>query len=97
MRRGDKEGSSGSNYRFDKMSKEILVIFWIGLMAFWGTQNSVKRIEYEGNREVVRYLPWFSILVLLPLIIWAGFRTGQGYADTNAYIFMYNNLPDNIP
>ena len=79
------------------MSKEILVIFWIGLMAFWGTQNSVKRIEYEGNREVVRYLPWFSILVLLPLIIWAGFRTGQGYADTNAYIFMYNNLPDNIP
>lgn len=32
----------------------------------------------------------------MPIIIWAGFRDGTGYADTNAYIALYKSLPENM-
>lgn len=78
------------------MSKEILIIIWMGIMGVLSTQNQFKRIEFEEDKKVIRYSMGFALVVMLPLILWAGFREGAGYADTNAYIASYKMLPNNM-
>ena len=78
------------------MSKEILIIIWMGVMGVLSTQIQFKKIEFVEDKKVVRYSMGFALFVFLPIIIWAGFRDGTGYADTNAYIALYKSLPGNM-
>ena len=78
------------------MSKEILIIIWMGVMGVLSTQIQFKKIEFVEDKKVVRYSMGFALFVFLPIIIWAGFRDGTGYADTNAYIALYKSLPENM-
>lgn len=60
--------------------------WWLLIWLFLGGAifgNMPKRREKLGNRTVERWDIWPAILMVLPYIIWAGFRPGVG--DTNVY------------
>ena len=71
-------------------------LLWFALMAIISTMESVIRKEIVLGKEETRFHPWFALLVIAPVIIWAGFRSGAGYVDTNAYIRMYEKIPTGI-
>ena len=71
-------------------------LLWFALMAIISTKESVIRKEIVLGKEETRFHPWFALLVIAPVIIWAGFRSGAGYVDTNAYIRMYEKIPTGI-
>ena len=71
-------------------------LLWFALMAIISTKESVIRKEIVLGKEETRFHPWFALLVIAPVIIWAGFRSGAGYVDTNAYIRMYAKIPTGI-
>lgn len=71
-------------------------LLWFALMAIISTKESVIRKEIVLGKEETRFVPWFAVLVIAPVIIWAGFRSGAGYVDTNAYIRMYAKIPTGI-
>ena len=68
-------------------------LLWFALMAIISTKESVIRKEIVLGKEETRFHPWFALLVIAPVIIWAGFRSGAGYVDTNAYIYTYSKIP----
>lgn len=78
------------------MSGEILIVVWIVFVALVLPQRRYHRRERIDGAVESRYFPLLAIICFLPLIIWAGFRTGAGYADTNAYIKMYQGLPGTL-
>lgn len=69
------------------------ILVWVAFMAIlsWDTRLLKREIVYGKIEE--RYNHFFSIFVFLPIILWAGFRTGAGYVDTNAYIKFYEMAP----
>lgn len=80
------------------MSNYYLILVWVAVAGVLGMMLQVKRIETVNGKKVCRYQPWWALVVILPLIIWTGFR---GYvADTGSYIQMYAEIPGgfgNIP
>lgn len=78
------------------MSGYVLVIIWIALCAIFGFSYKAKRYEWINGEQVYRTNMFFAILAFVPVIIWAGFRDGAGYADTNAYISMYSTYPESF-
>ena len=74
---------------------------WIKGIVIWGVALVIltKRnddCELIGGKYVINkeeYSTLFVLISILPLLIWAGFREGYGYVDTNAYITMYNSIP----
>lgn len=79
------------------MSVEILVVVWLLLCGLFFANGSYSQFEIVGNREEVRYRQFAATIIILPLILMAGLRSGAGYADTNAYISVYNSMPVNLP
>lgn len=77
------------------MSKEILIIIWMGVMGVLSTQIQFKKLNLQKIKGS-QIFNGFCIVCFLPIIIWAGFRDGTGYADTNAYIALYKSLPGNM-
>lgn len=77
------------------MKGEVLILFWCGIIAIIQKKNgSVYQIELDDcGKQVWRSTMRFATVAFLPVILWAGFRPGKGYADTNAYIALYQNLP----
>lgn len=76
----------------------ILILVWIGLMAL--IQKFFYRKEYNELTEEYdwKVSAFFSLIVILPLIIMAGLRGNFG--DTYAYRDMYRKMPgtfSNIP
>ncbi|MCI6995617.1 MAG: EpsG family protein [Eubacterium sp.] len=69
------------------------IVFWMGLMGIAGTDYRLFHSEFICDREEYRYNRLFAFFVFLPVIIWAGFRSGVGYVDTNAYIALYSYIP----
>lgn len=78
------------------MSNEILIVIWIAAIALVASQSRCYRREIVDGNVEYRFAPWFAIICFLPIILWAGFRSGTGYADTNAYIRIYKTLPQTL-
>lgn len=78
------------------MSGYIFVLIWMAIMAFGANLRNTKKYELVNGIKEQRTQMQFAILTFLPVILWAGFRSGAGYADTNAYIFKYKLIPRNI-
>lgn len=76
------------------MSGFILIIIWLGVLSVFAA--SYPTIEYVALNKNGTYRTklWFAFVSFLPVIVWAGFRDGQGWVDTNAYISMYKTFPD---
>ena len=76
--------------------------FWLIAIVIWALLLVAlsKRPDYAPtiglNNNKKQYSAQFLFISILPLMIWAGFRQGRGYVDTNAYIAMYRNMPRNI-
>lgn len=78
------------------MSGYIFILFWLAMMVLVANLKNTKRYELVHGMQEQRTKIGFAIMAFLPVIIWAGFRSGAGYADTNAYIFMYSQIPRKI-
>ena len=80
------------------MSKYIVIIVWIGLVSILANvkefNGRFQRRECVSNEIVKRYVPWFALLVFVPLIWMAGNR--GWIADTGAYIGEYLQIPRSI-
>ena len=76
--------------------KYILILVWVGFAALLSTQRQYKQIESIDDREQVRYKKSFALIVFLPIILWAAFRSRYGYVDTSAYIYQYNSWPSTL-
>ena len=72
----------------------IGTIIWAGLIDLIGAYAARKKTELVCGKEEERFTPLFAIFAILPLLLWAGFRDGRGYVDTNAYIKFFNMVPD---
>ena len=76
------------------MSGYILILVWIGIIAFVTRVFDVEHIELVCGEKVKRYSWFFTFVIFLPLIWMAGHR---GYfADTSMYIKIYKTMPTNI-
>lgn len=69
------------------------MIFWVAIVALLGNERRFIREERVLGKREMRNTYRFSIFAVLPIILWAGFRKGAGYADTNAYIRFYQTVP----
>ena len=74
----------------------IGVVIWSGIFGFFGSKYRFVHKETICGKEEYRYNVIFAIIVFLPVILWAGFRGGAGYVDTNAYINMYSTIPTSV-
>ncbi len=72
----------------------ILILIWIaviGAVAYMAPE-AVYRTELVNGEKVRRVSPLFAVAVVLPLVIWAGYRGNIG--DTAAYVQSFANMPD---
>lgn len=71
----------------------ILILIWIaviGAVAYMAPEV-VYRTELVNGEKVRRVSPLFAVAVVLPLVIWAGYR---GYiGDTAAYMKAFGEMP----
>lgn len=74
----------------------IGIVIWLAAMAGFSRIQKCDHTEYLHGRSVIRTNRLFAVLVFLPVILWAGFRNGPGYVDTNAYIRFYSELPESF-
>ena len=71
--------------------------WWLLIWLFLGGAilgNMPKRLEKLGNRIVVRWNLWPAFLMVLPYIIWAGFR--GDVADTRLYRLAFQRASTNL-
>ena len=74
----------------------ILILIWtaiIGILSLISV-NGFYRMETVNGERVRRVTPFFAVVAVLPLVIWAGYRGNVG--DTYAYIDMFRELPSTI-
>lgn len=74
-------------------SKYILIILWIGLCAIFIYSGRFYRVENVLGTRETRLVPWFAIVVFIPLL-WTAIMRGY-FADTAAYINMFKSMPEN--
>lgn len=70
----------------------VLIFLWLGICAFLSKSIVLKRSETISGVEVERYSVLFAVVLIMPLVIFAGLRT-KAFGDTAAYIQSYNSLP----
>lgn len=71
----------------------ILILIWTAVMGAvaYMAPEVVYRTELVNGEKVRRVTPLFAVAVILPLVIWAGYRGNIG--DTGAYIRSYADMP----
>lgn len=74
----------------------IFTAIWAVFMIIISNQKNLMVVRSSGEKKKVEYAWWAVALVFLPVILWAGFRDGLGYVDTNVYITIYNTIPRDI-
>ena len=72
----------------------IGMIFWTGIVAVLSQSVAVTNTEMVCGVEEERHSYLFALFSVLPIILWAGFRTERGYVNTNAYIRFYSTIPN---
>lgn len=71
-------------------SQYVLILVWVGVMAFIANSGGFQRIEIVCGKAEYRY-PWlFAFIVFVPVIWMAGHRGYVG--DTYAYRFSFQNM-----
>ena len=73
----------------------ILILLWIGAMAFLASRMQFKRAKTVNGIEVNRYSWIFAFLVFFPIIPMAASRSSL-LGDTYMYIDQYLNSPSNF-
>ena len=71
----------------------ILILIWtaiIGILSLVSV-NGFYRMETVNGERVRRVTPFFAVVAVLPLVIWAGYRGYVG--DTAAYIRTFGEMP----
>jgi len=71
----------------------LITMFIWAILMMGMARRYYTRQELICGVEKFCYTPKFVFLTFLPLLIFAGFRDGPGYVDTNAYISSYLNAP----
>lgn len=71
----------------------ILILIWVGAIVALAAiaPELVYRIESVNGKKVRRVASFFAVIVVLPLVIWAGFRGYVG--DTAAYMRGFEEMP----
>lgn len=73
----------------------ILILIWTGVIGLTATLTTgIYRMETVNGEKVRRVIPFFAIVAVLPLVIWAGFRGYVG--DTGAYIQAFADMPSSF-
>ena len=73
----------------------ILIIVWVGVMAYVAGNSRYKKAVLVDGVEEQRYTFAFAFVVFLPIFIVAGCR--QSFVDTNAYVAEYiNKMPSTL-
>lgn len=75
------------------LSQYVLIILWIGIVALYDRGGMLMRIEYENGVEQYRYPFRTAILIFLPIILIAGFKTGNMGGDILSYISKLRDAP----
>lgn len=71
----------------------ILILIWtaiIGILSLLSV-NGFYRMETVNGERVRRVTPFFAVVAVLPLVIWAGYRGYVG--DTAAYMRAFGEMP----
>ena len=71
----------------------ILILIWtaiIGILSLVSV-NGFYRMETVNGERVRRVTPFFAVVAVLPLVIWAGFRGNVG--DTLSYRQAFQSMP----
>lgn len=71
----------------------ILILIWtaiIGILSLVSV-NGFYRMETVNGERVRRVTPFFAVVAVLPLVIWAGYRGYVG--DTAAYMRAFGEMP----
>ena len=76
------------------MSKFLLILGWIGLVALVTPMLRVMRTESVLGQRELRYHPWYAVAVVVPVILMAATR---GYiADTGMYLRGFEDMPKTL-
>lgn len=73
------------------MSGYILILVWIAFIAIVPYYMNVNQIELVSGKKVYRCQPVWAVIVVLPLVIWAGYR--ELFADTASYANTFKKMP----
>ena len=68
------------------------IFIWIAVMFVFSRIFNVKRYEMVEEEWVLRYRPWFAVVVFAPIILMTVY--GPERADVYHYMSNYRNLPD---
>lgn len=74
----------------------ILILIWtaiIGILSLLSV-NGFYRMETVNGERVRRVTPFFAIVAVLPLVIWAGYRGHIG--DTGVYMQSFEEMPSSF-
>lgn len=76
------------------MSNYYLIIMWIALFGFMGMFNQMQRTEIVCGKKVQRIQPFWAVVLVAPLVIWA---PNRGYiGDTGMYMAIYGKMPSSL-
>lgn len=73
------------------MSEYILVLIWLGIAAFISTAIGQQSVVNICGKYEKRYSLIWAVVVMLPIIWWAGHRGPVG--DTAVYVSQFNTMP----
>lgn len=74
-------------------NRYILILIWVGVIVAFAAiaPELVYRIELVNGKKIRRVTSLFAVVLVLPLVIWAGFRGYVG--DTAAYMRGFEEMP----
>ncbi len=68
-----------------------LPLIWILVFGAISRLINMKREEVIDGQRSIRWNKWFALLMVIPLIIWAGWR--KNFGDTEVYRGLFEKLP----
>lgn len=77
------------------MSEYILVLIWLGIAAAVSTAMGQQSVVNICGKYERRYSLIWAVVVMLPIIWWAGNR--DAVADTGVYMKQFNSMPNTVP
>ena len=76
------------------MSEYILVLIWLGIAAAISSAIGQQSVVNICGKYEKRYSLIWAVVVMLPIIWWAGNR--DAVADTGVYIRQFNSMPNTV-
>lgn len=73
------------------MSEYILVLIWLAVAGLISIEIPKQKMKF-GDKIEYRYPIWWAIIIMLPIIFWAGTRGYVG--DTYAYTLSFQEIPE---